>query len=918
MTISPKTATLWTLPLSSSDATLQRVGGKGANLSRLVRVGFTVPPGFLLTTEAYQFFVEANGLEERILAALPDPSVTNPDRLEEASASIRGMFTSAKLPADLKDEIITAYACFGQLPVAVRSSATAEDLPDTSFAGQQDTFLNILGDDALIRAVIDCWSSLWTARAIHYRARNAIPQPGIALAVVVQTMVQSDVSGVMFTANPLTGLRSETVIDATYGLGEALVSGQVEPDHYVVDALEGRIAAKVLGAKRMSIRGQAGGGTVTREESQDERQALPDDQILALARTGARVAELYDFPQDIEWAWFQGQHFLLQSRPITSLFPIPEGMPAYPLKVMFSFAAIQGISDPITPFGQDMLREAFVIAPRLFGIHVTAASQRILYSAGERVWANVTTPIRNSVGRKVATTALKYVEPTILQAINTILDEPALQPGKSGVSLHALSQIARFMIPMAGNIFLNLLSPAARRKAIVGRAESLLDEVAARCAAIPGDRYARLEKLPSILPEMGRRQLPPTLLMLISGVASGMAAFNLLNTLSASIKAQSPDPGASNQPDWGDPVLEATRGLPNNPTTEMDLALWQTAQAIRRDPPSMKLFQSAAPDALASAYQSGRLPEIAQGAMSRFLQKYGARGLGEIDLGRPRWRENPAQVFEMLSGYLKIKDEDQAPDRVFERGAALAQKSIDQMAASIRKTPRGWFKARLFRLAARRTRELLGIREYPKFFIVRLMGAIRKELLAVGQEFVQAGELDQAGDLFYLFTIEMQALASREPRDWKALVARRRETYTLELRRRQIPRLLLSDGRVFYEGLSPASASADQMTGSPVSPGSVEGRVRVVFDPRQAHLLPDEIMVCPGTDPSWTPLFLTAGGLIMETGGMMTHGAVVAREYGIPAVVGVHQATTRLITGQRVHLNGSTGQITILKNEVTG
>ncbi len=916
MTTSSRTTTLLTLPLNSSDATLQRVGGKGANLSKLSRAGFPVPPGFLITTQAYQAFVKANGLEKRILAALPDPAAADPDLLEAASASIRAMFTAARLPGDIKDEIITAYACYGQIPVAVRSSATAEDLPDTSFAGQQDTFLNILGDDALIEAVINCWSSLWTARAILYRAHNAIPREGIALAVVVQAMVQSEVSGVLFTANPLTGLRSETVIDAAYGLGEALVSGQVEPDHYVVDTGQGRIKSKTLGAKRMSIRGQASGGTVTREERAEDQQALPDDQILALAQIGARVAELYDFPQDIEWAWFQNRLYLLQSRPVTSLFPLPDGMPPEPLKVMFSFAAVQGMPDPITPLGQDMIRQVFTIAPRLFGIHVTPATQRILFSAGERLWANVTTPIRNSFGRKVVRTGLKFIEPTILQAINTILDEPGLQPGKPGVSLHALSQIARFLLPLAGNVVLNLLAPAARRKVIVRRSEALLDQVAARCAEIQGDRYSRLEKLPSVLPEIGARQLPRTLILLVSGVASGMASFNAINTLSKSIRVNSP--GEAVQPGWDDPVLEVTRGLPNNPTTEMDLALWQIAQAIRRDPFSMEMFQTSSTDALAAAYQAGRLSDTAQEAMDVFLKKYGGRGLGEIDMGRPRWRENPAQVFEMLGGYLKIENEDQAPDRVFERSAAIAQKAIDQTAESIRKTPRGWIKSRLFRLAARRTRELLGIREYPKFFAVRLMGAIRKELLAVGQEFAGAGELDQATDLFFLTSSELQALAARDPRDWKALVARRRETYNREFRRRQIPRLLLSDGRAFYEGMNPASASATSLTGSPVSPGSVEGRVRVVRDPRRADLLPGEIMVCPGTDPSWTPLFLTAGGLIMEMGGMMTHGAVVAREYGIPAVVGVDQATARLITGQRIHLNGSTGQITILENEVTG
>jgi pyruvate,water dikinase len=361
--------------------------------------------------------------------------------------------------------------------------------------------------------------------------------------------------------------------------------------------------------------------------------------------------------------------------------------------------------------------------------------------------------------------------------------------------------------------------------------------------------------------------------------------------------------------------MKITRGLPHNPTTEMDLKLWAIAQTIRQDPASYRVFQGNPTPALTTLYQQKQLPGAAQIAVDHFLQQYGGRGLAEIDAGRARWIENPLQVFEMLSNYLQIENVDQAPDVIFKQSAQSAADAIDELAAAVRKTRTGWIKSHLVRFAAGRARELMGVRENPKFFAVRLLAIPRLAILGVGREFVQAGELQRPDDLFFLSTKELIAFANEEKQDWKALISYRRETFEWESRRRQIPRLLLSDGRAFYEGLSSKNRDRRSLNGSPVSPGSITGKVRVVFDPRQANLQPGEIMVCPGTDPSWTPLFLSAGGLVMETGGMMTHGAVVAREYGIPAIVGVDQATRRLVTGQTVQIDGSTGQIAILVDQ---
>ena len=424
----------------SNEADISLVGGKGANLVRLVQEGFPVPDGFIINTAAYQQFLAENKLIAKIKLLLMQADTKNPDFLEDISRQIRLLFTGVEISRTVRDEILLAYnvlnggAAATRMAVAVRSSATAEDLPDMSFAGQQDTYLNIIGEDDLLAAVVNCWSSLWTARAIGYRSRNNISHFEAALAVVVQEMVESQASGVLFTANPLTGLRTETIIDATIGLGEALVSGRVEPDHYVISRVENQIISKYLGKKTISIHGLTGGGTQVEELDRSTVQALPDEQILVLSELCDRIASSYGFPQDVEWAWAKDQMFILQTRPITSLFPIPGGTGPKPLKVFFSLAAVQGMLDPLTPLGADALRELFAAGSGLFGIKVTRETQTILYEAAERLWVNFTTIVSNSTGRRILPNVFAMVEPAARQALEQVIDDPQLQPGRSGIS----------------------------------------------------------------------------------------------------------------------------------------------------------------------------------------------------------------------------------------------------------------------------------------------------------------------------------------------------------------------------------------------------------------------------------------------------------------------------------------------------
>jgi rifampicin phosphotransferase len=361
--------------------------------------------------------------------------------------------------------------------------------------------------------------------------------------------------------------------------------------------------------------------------------------------------------------------------------------------------------------------------------------------------------------------------------------------------------------------------------------------------------------------------------------------------------------------------LRATRGLPHNVTTEMDLLLWQTTQTIARDADGSAALRKPDPALLARQFETEGLPPVAQNAIAAFLRRYGMRGIAEIDVGHARWGDQPQPIIQTLQSYAQIDDPDRAPDAVFARGAADAEAAIEQIVRELRGTPRGWIKARLARWLARRTRELAGLRETPKLTIVRVLGLIRAGLLESGRDLADAGAIDQPDDLFFLRVDELRALAGGEQRDWRSLIDERRASYARELRRRQVPRLLLSDGRAFFDGVAATSADDGALIGSPVSPGTVEGVVHVVWEPHKTRLAPGEILVCHGTDPAWTPLFLAAGGLITEVGGLMTHGSVVAREYGIPAVVGVDHATTRLHTGQRVRVDGSSGRVTLLTSD---
>ncbi|MBK8468703.1 MAG: phosphoenolpyruvate synthase [Actinomycetales bacterium] len=902
---------VWTIRFDDPSIDRASAGGKAVNLGLLTQAGFPVPAGFVVTTDAYRRFVADRDLVQVIDEAMADADLLDPAGAEAASTTIRAAFRAGAIPEELAEAIAAAYADLGFGSVAVRSSATAEDLPHLSFAGQQDTFLGIIGPEQLHEAVRECWSSLWTTRAIAYRRANLVSDDAVALAVAVQRLVSADVSGVLFTANPLTGHRGQMTIDATFGLGEALVSGQVEPDHIVADSATGRVIDRTLGAKALATIASAAveGGVITESRDAADQSALTDAQVAELVALGRRVQDTYATPQDIEWALGNGHLHLLQSRAITSLFPIPDGAP--PESLWLSFGAVQGVLAPMTPLGRDVIKTLLSGAARLFGHDVDPRTTAYIGEAGERVWLRLDRILRNPLGHKSAPAFLRFVDPSAAAIVHDLLEEGGLASAPRSDLPRTARDVARFLRKTARGAAGAMLRPGQARDTFDATVEALVADAARRevAASAETDPVRRLAARGTWLRDALGGAFPRILPRAAPLVAPSVALLRVISKLTDASSAHGSSPsGHGISPE----AMEITRAIPRNPTTEMDLALWEVAAAVAADAGATRMFTTLAPAELAANYAAGRLPRAAQTALAGFLAAYGMRGIGEIDLGRPRWREDPIDLIQTIQSYLALSDE-QAPPAVFARGAASARIAVERLAATASGMPRGHLRARTVRFCASRVRALAGGREQPKFAVIQLMGVAREGLLASGGDLVAAGVLDHATDVFFLRLHELTELTPQALPALRELVSSRRASWLAEARRARVPRVLVGDGRAFHEGLSRSAALADlpagAIVGSPVSPGVVEGPVRVVADPTSAGLTPGEILVCVGTDPAWTPLFLTAGGLVTEVGGMMTHGSVVAREYGIPAVVGVHEATTRLVTGSRIRLDGSAGTI---------
>jgi rifampicin phosphotransferase len=884
------------LPFSAINlSSLPIVGGKAANLGEMIHAGLPVPPGFCITTTAYTLVAEGAKIES-ILAELAMTDANDTPHLTKLATTARTRLLAATIPTSIVEAITEAYRTLGEgeyVPIAVRSSATAEDLPFASFAGQQETYLNIVGVNALIDAIRRCWASLWTDRAVSYRASNGIDQQRVRLAVIIQHMVNASVAGILFTANPLTGKRRQAVIDASPGLGEAVVSGSVNPDHFVLNTATGEIVERRIGDKRVAIHSIAGGGTQRiKQTTQFNEACLTDEQIRALANLGAKVEAHYGAPQDIEWAVDTfGQIWLTQARPITTLFPLPATAPTTDdvLRVYFSLNVIQGVYRPFTPMGISsfhLIASALAIALGMPPRHLFIGPGVVL-EAASRLFIDVTTPLRSSFGRKILIGMATLGES--LSA--TLFEQLATDPRLSLVPTHrwkVLRTLSRLLVFTRAPLYFPqaLFWPSAAVLR-VERTRAQMQEIKASVEkAGPAGSTERLYALEQLLLDWMPHTFPRMVPVFVCGLLSHNLAGRLLHGLATT-----------------DDLQCVLRGLPHNPTTEMDIALWKLAQLVQADPDTARYLQEMSIEQQVQDYRRGGMPILLQQHLSEFLGVYGHRGVAEIDLGLPRWSEDPSYILGVLANYLKLQDPGMAPDVQFQRGAQEAIAMVAEL--TLRANRKGRLRGLLVGILLKRTRALAGIRELPKFCIVYLLACIREQLWYIGEKLALAGQLEKAEDIFFITLSETHAALQNV--DMRAQVRERRAVYEHELKRRHVPRILLSDGTEPVAKAVAAQLNENTLTGTPASAGIVTGKARVILDPDNAHLEPGEILVSPSTDPGWTPLFLTAGGLVMEMGGAISHGAVVAREYGIPAVVGVLGATERISTGQLITVDGSNG-----------
>lgn len=890
------------IPLSAlHHAMLSVGGGKAVNLGELIQAGFAVPDGFCITTAAYERVATraalATYLEELVAVSGEDQA-----RQMQLATSIRTAFCQTPLPPEVVEAITKSYQTLSvgsPIPVSIRSSATAEDLPEASFAGQQETFLNVIGIEAVLASVQHCFASLWTDRATHYRASLGLAPRDVRLAVVVQHMVEAEVAGVLFTANPLTGKRQETMIAANPGLGEAVVSGVSNPDHFVVESATGEIVERRLGDKRVVIQAVPRGGTHTLVTGGfPERSCLLDEQIRALAALGVRVEAWYGTPQDIEWAIdASGQTFLLQARPITTLFPLPPGAPhtAEDLRVYLAFGVQQGTYRPFTPMGLSALRLLASGFQELIGAPVRdpLAGPGFVTEAAQRPFFEVTTALRSPFGRSFLLEAMHEAEICAAKSFERVIADPRLSlrtTPRLALGRALVLLLARTGLPWY--IVQALVAPRVATR----RVQRCVDQIRSlQQFDSQKDAASHLAEARHLLQRCLRLAFRVSPVML-----AGMLGFALARRLLGDLATESE-------------CLTVLGGSPANPTTQMNLALCKLAEAVRVDAHNCYLLRATPSEQLVQQYRQGQLPPSLQEGLAQFLQEYGHQSVCELDLGVPRWSEDPNYVLDLLASFLERNESAPVPGLQLQRAQEAAQAMI--IALRRRAGCTNWLRGQLVGWCLRRAHALAGFRETTRFVVGLILAQTRQLLCLVGEACVRAEKLPEAADIFFLSLVEVDAVLAGA--DLRERVRSRRATFAREITRRHVPLILLSDGT---EPTAPAQtirreAAGQTLRGTPASAGSVTGMARVIHDPHGAHLSDGEILVAPSTDPGWTPLFLRASGLVMDVGGAMAHGAIVAREYGIPAVVGVAGATERIVTGSRVTLDGSAGTVTLEPNE---
>ena len=846
------------------------VGGKGAHLGGLSRIdGVRVPPGFCVTTDAFRrIMAQAPSIGDR-LDRLSGVDPHDREAIRTLSAQLRRSVEESAIPGGLAAEVTRALARLGgQVACAVRSSATAEDLPAASFAGQQDTYLNVAGPAEILRHVSRCWASLFSERAVAYRRRNGIDHRTVRMAVVVQQMVFPDAAGVLFTADPVTCDRTVACVEAGFGLGEALVGGLVNPDVFKVRG--GEVLARTIAAKQRAVRAAPEGGT--REEAVDPRRqgepALTHAQAVRLAQLGRRIEAHFGRPQDIEWCLVGDAFHIVQSRPITTLFPVPESGDRQN-RVYVCVGHQQMMTDAMKPLGLSFWQ---------------MTTRAPMTEAGGRLFVDVTPRLASPTSRADLLELMGRSDPLTADALRTVLGRDGfIRPLPDGEDPPG---------PPPGGAPDPIETDPAVVTELIGRSEASLAALRRGIRAKSGE--ALLDFIRADIGELQRILFDPRSHQMFMSAME--ASWWLDERLEAWL-------GERNAVD----VL--TRSVPHNVTSQMGLALLDVADVIRRHPQVVAFLRQAGdgdfPDGLAGI-EGGR---EAREAIEAWLGRYGMRCAGEIDITRPRWSERPGALLPVILGHV----ENCAPGagaRRFEQGRREARAKEQDVLERLRALPDGERGREEAKRMIDRVRTFVGYREYPKYAMVSRYFVYKQALLREAGRLVRARALREEEDVFYLRFSELYDVVRTNRAD-ERLIRRRKDAFR-SYQALTPPRVLTSHGEVVAGAYRRGGVPAGALAGLPVSAGVVEGRARVVLDAARADLEAGDILVTPYTDPGWTPLLVAVRGLVTEVGGLMTHGAVIAREYGLPAVVGVERATRLIPDGQRIRVHGTDGYVEIL------
>ncbi|RXY99875.1 phosphoenolpyruvate synthase [Fictibacillus sp. S7] len=848
------------------------VGGKGLNLGELSNIQeIQVPEGFCVTTEAFQKALEPNEAVHTHLQQLTMLQINDREKISEMSQKIRQIIEDVKFPSEVITSVHRYLSEFGEEHAyAVRSSATAEDLPHASFAGQHDTYLNIIGSDAILKHIRKCWSSLYTDRAIFYRMQNGFDHSQVSLSVIVQRMIFPQASGILFTADPVTSNRKVLSIDASFGLGEALVSGLVSADNYKVK--EDKITDKMIAAKKLAIYALEEGGTVTQQIDPQHQtlQTLTDQQILQLAHIGRQIEAYFSYPQDIEWCLADDTFYIVQSRPITTLYPIPEEADDEN-RVYISVGHQQMMTDAIKPLGLS------------FFLLVTPAPMR---KAGGRLFVDVTQRLASPGSQKGFLQAMGQHDPLLKDALMNVIerehfiksvpdDENAQGQRKPGPPVPAPNENDPTVVTE-----------------LIKKSQASIEELKHTIQAKSGSDL--IDFILEDIQELKRILFDP------QSTAVFMAAFDASAWLN---KHMDEWLGEKNAADT------LSQSVPHNITSEMGLALLDVADVIRPYPEVIAFFQHVKGENFLSELDQVEGGQQTREAIYDFLSKYGMRCAGEIDITRDRWSEKPTALLPLILSNIKNLEPNESRRR-FEQGRQAALQKEQELVERLMMLPDGKQKAEETKRKIRILRNFIGYREYPKYGMVNRYFIYKQALLKQADQLVQNNVIHEKEDIYYLTFEELREVVRTNQLD-NQIISKRKDEYQL-FEKLTPPRVITSEGEIPAGQYKRENLPADAIVGLPVSTGVIEGRARVIVNMEDADLEEGDILITSFTDPSWTPLFVSIKGLVTEVGGLMTHGAVIAREYGLPAVVGVENATKLIKDGQRIRVNGTEGYIEVL------